>query len=543
MTDLFLRLFNSGISAGWIVVAILLVRLTFRKMPRWGFCLLWSVVALRLLLPFSPESTLSLIPSAAVIPQNITTAETPAIYSGIPAVNRVVNPLFATVLTPDAFPLQQILFWASVVWLTGTSLILAYGLISYLRLCRQVRVSIRKEGNLYLCDEISSPFLLGLLRPRIYIPSDIDAQLLPHILAHEQAHIRRRDHWWKPVGFLLLSVYWFNPLLWVGYILLCRDIERACDEKVIAQKDSFFRRDYMDALLACSLHRRMILACPIAFGEISVKSRIKGIARYKKPSFWVLTASSLILSVITICFLTSPKACAHDYIPDITQPATCTHDGLQTNTCRLCDHTYVQSVPCIAHTYDEGRIPRDATCALVGVRIRHCTGCKQKVVEEIPLTAHTPGALTVTKEPNCTQSGAVCATCTYCHVTYITQVLEPNDDHQMERTVIKPATCTEPGEAEDTCALCGHRERKALELADHDYKSLPWTEPTCGTAGKTVRQCTVCKHKVTTVLPPTGNHAYFGTSQNCFRCGSSKNAGSSEEKERPRELVSTIPRQ
>lgn len=481
MTGLFLRLFNIGVTAGWIVLAVLGIKLLFRKLPKWISCLLWGIVALRLLLPFTLESPLSLLPSPELIPQDIAVSQTPAIQSGIPAVNRVVNPLFATVMAPDSVSLEGILFWVSIIWLAGTLVILTYGIFSYLRLCRQVRAGIPMEDNVYFCDDIDSPFLLGILRPRIYLPSGLEAGMLPQILAHEQAHIRRLDHWWKPLGFLLLSIYWFNPLLWLGYILLCRDIESACDEKVIKGTDKDFRLQYMEALLACSLHRRMILTCPVAFGEVSVKDRIKGIARYKRPTLWLTLASLLLCGLVTVCFLTTPRACAHAYTQEVTLAPTCTSQGIQ---------------------------------------IRQCTDCGHKVREQLPLAPHTPGELVTTKEPNCTYTGAVASVCQACRVTFIAQVLPTNGVHNIQRTVTTAPTCTEPGAAVDRCIYCDHQETLVLEPAGHNYKTEIDAPGSCGFEGYQVKVCTDCGREIIRYTSSTGhNYNYSGI---CSTCGASK---------------------
>ena len=532
MSQVFLRLFNISATAGWIVAAVLLLRLLFRQMPKWVSCLMWGIVGLRLILPVTLESTVSLLPSAQVIPQNIAVAETPAIYSGIPAVNRAVNPIFATV---ENLLLEQILHWASLVWFIGLCLLLCYGLCSYITLCRRVRISVRKEGDVYLCDDIDSPFLLGLFRPRIYVPSGLEEGLLPHILAHEQAHIRRRDYIWKPLGFMLLCVYWFNPLLWVGYILLCRDIERACDEKVISQMDRGFRVQYMGALVACSLHRRLILACPVAFGEVSVKTRIKGITRYQRPTAWIIGLSVVTCLVVSVCFLTSPKACAHQYTEETTLSATCTTCGLQTNTCQLCNHTYMQTTPCAAHIYDEGRVTREATCTKTGILVRICTGCGEKRREEIPLAAHTPGELVLTKEPNCVEEGTYRTECTVCHVRYIAQTIPTNDRHTLERTVVKAATCLEDGLAVDACKFCDFSQEIQLKAQGHDFKLHHKQDATCVDDGTAYYNCTACKEKKYVTLPcQPDKHVrseFYNRCKYCWVSMSSSDSSSSERTE------------
>ena len=225
MTDLFLHLMNMSLTASWMILAVLLLRLVLKKAPRWIPCLLWGVVALRLILPFSLESALSLIPSAEPIPPDIAVTDTPAIDTGIPVINETVNPIISETFSPPventgATPMQTLLDVVSIVWVAGIGLMLLYSLFSYLRLYVKVRASLRREENVYYCDAIAYPFILGIFRPRIYIPSGMPEDQVGYILRHERAHLARRDHWWKPLGFLLLSVYWFNPIIWVGYILL-----------------------------------------------------------------------------------------------------------------------------------------------------------------------------------------------------------------------------------------------------------------------------------------------------------------------------------
>ena len=233
MTTLFLKLLNMSIMASWTLGAVVLLRLALRKAPKWTVCLLWAILALRLVLPFSFESSFSLIPSSEVIPTDIVQAEAPAINTGIPQVDSVINP---TLLPQQEQPvtLEQVVHVASIVWAAGVGLMLLYSAVSWVLLRIRVRISLRQQDRVYLCDDIKSPFVLGVFSPRIYIPSGLDSEALQHVLAHENAHIHRRDHLWKPLGYLLLSFHWFNPFMWIAYILLCRDIERACDERVLA---------------------------------------------------------------------------------------------------------------------------------------------------------------------------------------------------------------------------------------------------------------------------------------------------------------------
>ena len=311
MTEAFLKIVNMSISAGWLVLAVLVLRLALKKAPKWVSVLLWGIVAVRLICPFSIESALSLIPSRETISPEIMMDWTPEITTGIAPLDQVVNPVISTSFAPDpgasANPLQILIPVAANLWLLGVLVMLAYTAITYLRLRRKLTTATILRENIFQCETVRSPFVLGILKPRIYLPYGMDGNDLHHVVAHEQAHIRRKDHWWKPLGFLLLTVYWFNPLMWVAYILLCRDIELACDEKVIAQLGNEQRADYTQALVACSVNRRMIAACPLAFGEVGVKDRVKSILNYRKPTFWVIVTALVLSAVVAVCFLTDPN--------------------------------------------------------------------------------------------------------------------------------------------------------------------------------------------------------------------------------------------
>ena len=311
MAAVFLKLLNLSISASWLVLAVLVLRLVSKRSPKWMNVLLWGIVALRLVLPFSIESALSLIPSAETVsPVAVQSAPAPTITSGVSVIDNAVNPSlsehFAAVPTASVNPLYVWTEIAGWVWLIGLGAMLLYALVSYLRLRQRVSVSLPIRDRIYLCDAISSPFILGIVKPHIYLPSGLDEVQRQNVLAHEQAHLARRDHWWKPLGFALLAVYWFNPVLWLAYTLLCRDIELACDEKVIRDMDVAAKKAYSIALLSCSTHRNQISACPLAFGEVGVKERVRNALHYKKPAFWVVAASVAVCVVVAVCFLTDP---------------------------------------------------------------------------------------------------------------------------------------------------------------------------------------------------------------------------------------------
>lgn len=312
MSGIFLKLLNLSISASWLVLVVLALRLVLKRAPKWVNVLLWGMVALRLMLPFSIESALSLIPSAETVsPEVVQFDPAPTITSGVTIIDNAVNPSlsesFAAAPLASVNPLYVWIYLAGWVWLIGLAAMLAYALVSYQRLRRRVRASIPLRENIYVCDEVPSPFILGIVHPRIYLPSALDETQRGSVLSHERAHLARRDHWWKPLGYALLAVYWFNPLLWLAYTLLCRDIELACDERVLRGMDAGQVKDYSSALLACSVPRRMLAACPLAFGEVGVGARVKNALRYKKPAFWVVAASVAVCVVVAVCFLTNPE--------------------------------------------------------------------------------------------------------------------------------------------------------------------------------------------------------------------------------------------
>lgn len=312
MAAVFLKLLNLSISASWLVLAVLVLRLVSKRSPKWMNVLLWGIVALRLVLPFSIESALSLIPSAETVsPAAVQFDPAPTITSGVSVIDNAVNPSlsehFAAVPTASVNPLYVWAYLAGWVWLIGLGAMLLYALVSYLRLRRRVSVSLPIRDRIYLCDAISSPFILGVVKPHIYLPSGLDEVQRQNVLAHEQAHLARRDHWWKPLGFALLAVYWFNPVLWLAYTLLCRDIELACDERVIRTMDESAVKTYSTVLLACSMPRKAVITCPLAFGEVGVKERVRNALHYKKPAFWVVAASVAVCVVVAVCFLTDPE--------------------------------------------------------------------------------------------------------------------------------------------------------------------------------------------------------------------------------------------
>ena len=311
MSEVFLKFVNMSISASWIVLAVIFLRLVLQKAPTWTNVLLWGIVAVRLICPFSIESILSMIPSAETISPEIMLDWTPEISTGIGSVDKVVNPIITESFAPKPYasanPLQILIPVCGNLWILGILIMLIYTAGSYYLLQRKVSTAVLIRDNIYQSEYVDSPFVLGVFRPKIYLPLQMDGQNLQYVVAHEMAHIRRKDHWWKPLGFILLALHWFNPIMWLGYILLCRDIEIACDEKVIKEMDNQSKADYTQALVTCSVNRRSIAACPLAFGEVGVKARVKAVMNYKKPAFWAMIAAVAICAAVAVCFLTNPK--------------------------------------------------------------------------------------------------------------------------------------------------------------------------------------------------------------------------------------------
>ncbi len=354
MSEILIKVINLSLSASWLILAVILLRAIFKKAPKWFPCALWAIVAIRLIVPFSFESVTSVLPSSEPIPSEIVTMEKPQVNSGITYINDMINPVIEKVIASpvekrtvvntgakvahdngidavdaasaerpandaavagqaaedtakSGITMQSIVKIAMIVWVSGMVVILGYSLVGAWRLKRRIAASILIEEGVLACDEVKSPFIFGIFRPMIYVPSSMNAKTLSYVLAHERAHLARKDHLWKPLGFALLAVYWFNPLSWVAYILLCRDIEMACDEKVVRDMEKNRAAEYSQALLDCSVRKLSVAACPLAFGEIGVKQRVKNVLGYKKPKYVLVALLIAACGVVSGCFLTSPK--------------------------------------------------------------------------------------------------------------------------------------------------------------------------------------------------------------------------------------------
>jgi len=341
MSDLFLGIVSLSLSASWLVAAVMAFRFLLKKAPKAMHVALWGLVALRLILPVSFESALSLVPesisSGAVVEEWVQTPigstviavkpEGAPLQTDIPVQSPDVPDVpmdmhSATTAVPAPTLEDTLVPLLTSVWILGMGAMAVYALGSYAVLRWQVRTAVRLDGNIYQSEFAPTAFVLGLLRPRIYVPYGMDDGDLVHVVAHERSHIARLDHWWKPLGFLLLTLHWFNPLMWLAYFLLCRDIELACDERVIRSLERNQRADYSQTLLTCSIHEKMIFACPVAFGQAGVKERVRNVLNYRKPGLWITAVTVLAMIVSMVCFYAVPPAQADEPDPTVTPPTS-----------------------------------------------------------------------------------------------------------------------------------------------------------------------------------------------------------------------------
>lgn len=332
MANFFLEIVNMSITASYLIVAVVLLRLILNKAPKWIRGILWGLVGIRLVIPFSFESAFSLIPSSSLVPSvNELQGASDGNTGNLPPVWDFSTGAGATPQSTDVVGIEAPITEVSqagdislttilaIIWLVGLAAMLVYCAASYLRLNKRVADAVIYRGGknvIYQSEKVDSPFVLGFFFPRIYLPFKMDATDMDCVIAHEKAHITRKDHWMKPIAFIILAVYWFNPLVWIAYILLCRDIELACDEKVIKEMGVENKKQYSEALLKCSVPQRLISACPLAFGEVGVKKRIVNVLHYKKPAFWIILVSLILCVVVAVCFMTKPKAETIPYIND-----------------------------------------------------------------------------------------------------------------------------------------------------------------------------------------------------------------------------------
>ena len=339
MSRIFSGVLQMSIAAAWMIPVVMVLRLLLKRAPKWVNLVLWGLVGLRLVCPFVPESRFSLMPKLPILSGylygnmignpagNAFRADTlqtgtnfsnnisqVALDGSMGAAGSGMGGAFgitgsgigAFVAGVWRIP-ERLLSAFSILWLAGVILFTGYAVYSYARVRRQVAEAMWLRENLWICDEVKSPFILRLRKPKIYLSSSMDEVLYPYVIAHEQAHLKRGDQWWKPLGFLILAIHWFNPFVWAAYILFCSDLELACDESAVKKLNPQERKDYSYALLSCSMQRRLVTVCPLAFGEVGVKKRVKEILNYKKPTFWVVLAAVAVCVIVAVCFLTNPK--------------------------------------------------------------------------------------------------------------------------------------------------------------------------------------------------------------------------------------------
>lgn len=300
MTDLFFLLIRMSIPTSMLILVILALRLILAKAPKRWRLVLWGMAALRLMVPVSVASPLSVVPSVESLPSPriaVTQAAVPALTEPTAALPAAAS---NSTQAPAAFSWPDAVAW---VWLAGAACMIGYLLIQSLRQRRRLATAVRVSGNVYQTDAAASPFVFGLIRPKIYLPFRTRRQDLPYVLLHEQAHIRHGDVWFKLLGFLLLAVYWFNPCIWAAYLFFSQDLELACDERVIRRMHSAARADYAESLLVCSNSHRLA-AGPLAFDGGQLKGRIRAVLGFKKPTVWILIAALLAGIAVGVCFLT-----------------------------------------------------------------------------------------------------------------------------------------------------------------------------------------------------------------------------------------------
>ena len=321
--EVFVRILNMSLTASYVILAVIVLRLLLKKTPKWIICILWCTAAFRLVFPFSLENVLSVfsvIPASDIVTREILYSQTPTIHSGISVLNSTVNPVISESMAPSAGasvnPMQVAAYIAAIVWLVGVSVLFIYSTFSYAKLKINIITATKYKDNIYQSERISSPFMLGIIKPKVYIPYTLKEPELSHVLRHENAHIIRRDYIVKALAFIILMIHWFNPLVWIAYILFSRDIEYACDEKVIKNMSVDQRKSYSEALLSLAIKKGGLKACPLAFGETTVKERVKKALSYKKPALWIIIATFVACAVTAVCLLTDPisnKKTDHSY--------------------------------------------------------------------------------------------------------------------------------------------------------------------------------------------------------------------------------------
>ena len=507
-----------------MILAVLLIRPLLRKAPRNITCLLWLLVALRLLLPFELKSPISLQPRLTE-PVSITelappsTSPTQDLITDIQPEDQkpVSAPQTDTSLTLDPETV------VTVLWISGSLSLLIYAAVSFTILRHRVRDAVQCSDGVWESDRIADAFLLGYWKPRIYLPVVLSRQDRNLIVAHERSHQSRGDQWWKLLGMVCLSLHWFNPLVWLGFWLMCQDIETACDEKVIRDLDLEQRKDYSLALLNSGKRTSGFLSYPVSFGEVNLKYRIKSVLSYRKPGLWVTLGAFTLAAVIAVCFMTSPEDCVHEFTSEITTEALCLEAGIKTATCKLCRYTKSEAIPATGHCYDEGVETLASTCTAQGTLTYTCKACGHTKTDAINMLEHTFGEKTVAKAPTCASEGEVCIACTVCGHSEQVEKIPRSNEHLYEDKLIHSPTCIDSGEGQKLCTLCGHSVSYSYELTEHSYSDAVVTKAaTCTTKGERTYTCSVCHHIKTESISKKGhswNDVDCTTAPTCAVCG------------------------
>lgn len=522
MKELLSVYLQSGLFGSVIIVFILLARYFLKQAPRKYLCGLWVLAAIRLLIPFHVESQFSLQPQYDQ-PSFAIQATDPEEYPNVMPEWTPIEPGLETDMDPapenenSASAPVDYLQMLCVAWIAVGIGLMIYSAVSYGLLKSRVRDAVKFDGNILEADRIQGAFLLGYFKPRIYIPVGLSQRDRGFIVAHERVHLSRGDHWWKLIGFLCVCVHWYNPLVWIGYYYLCRDIEIACDEQVVRNMDLEQRKAYSFALLNCGKRLSGFMVCPVAFGEISLKQRIKMVLSYRRPGLWITVIAAVLVVFVAMCFLTTPvtddsgqpgesaatePTVSHVYDEGVvTKEPSCAEPGIRSYTCTVCGEVKTESIAVLSHAYDDGVEIHEPNCAEQGAVTYTCKVCGQTKTEGISTLNHTFAEQALTKAATCKEEGEITVTCTLCGFQQIVEKLPKTNTHTYENTVIRKPTCVDRGEGADICTLCGHSIPCDYELTDHTYGNAVVTkEATCTQKGQKTYTCSVCKVEYTKTI-------------------------------------------
>lgn len=321
MDKLFLQIINMSITSSYVIMFVIVIRLLLKRFPKIFSYALWSVVLFRLIFPFSIEGIFSLIPvNVSSVPADIVYTAKPEINSGIAVIDNSVNNILppATPIS-SANPMQIWIFIGEAVWLIGIFTLIVYSIYTTVKLYRNLRNANHIIDNIYETDKFKTPFVFGIVRPKIFLPANLSETEKTYISLHEQTHIKRFDQVIKLISFLVTCIHWFNPLVWIAFFLMSEDMELSCDESVIKKMGNDIKKEYSSSLLFLSTGRRIIGGCPIAFGENNTKGRIKNVLNYKKHKLWVIAVVVIVIIILAVGLLTNPHDDENIYKIDKTK--------------------------------------------------------------------------------------------------------------------------------------------------------------------------------------------------------------------------------